>query len=206
MWPLITNFSSLSNFSPQVGVALIKLSSLFSAASALHVQKLTIVSWIAYRWLCESMRFGVIPSSTPLCLSPLLLFPPLKSSAVNGQLTITTLPDILFLTNNGVHNIAPQSAIWLYCTVNSATAAPSITWTKDGVTLVNDPPHIRIRSSNDTLLSATSSLVVDNFGIADDGGSYVCQASDGTATMSSSAVSLTGRSCWFQYQQRDLCQ
>jgi len=118
-----------------------------------------------------------------------------KSSAVNGQLTVTTLPDILFLSNSGVHRVAPQSAIWLYCTANSATATPSITWTKDGVTLVNDPPHIRIRSSNDTLLSTTSSLVVDNFGIADDDGIYLCQASDGTATRNSSTLSLTGRSC-----------
>jgi len=111
--------------------------------------------------------------------------------AVNGQLTVTTLPDILFLNNNGVHTVAPQSVIWLYCTADSATATPSITWTKDGVTLVNNPPHIRIKSSNNTLLSTTSSLVVDNFGIADDDGSYVCQASDGTATRNSSTLSLT---------------
>ena len=82
--------------------------------------------------------------------------------------------------------------IWLYCTADSTIATPSITWTKDGETLVNDPPHIRIRSSNNTLLSTTSSLVVDNFGLADDG-TYQCQASDGTATMSSSTLSLTGR-------------
>ena len=82
--------------------------------------------------------------------------------------------------------------IWLYCTADSTTATPSITWTKDGVMLVNDPPHIRIMSNNDTLLSTTSSLVVDNFGLADDG-SYMCQASDGTAVVSSSALSLTGR-------------
>ena len=92
--------------------------------------------------------------------------------------------------------------IWLYCTDVSTTATPSITWTKDGVTLDNDPPHIRISSSNDTLLrpgpptlillSTTSSLVVDNFGLADDG-SYQCQASDGTATVSSSTLPLTGR-------------
>ena len=132
--------------------------------------------------------------------------PPPKSLAVNGQLIVTTLPDILFLNNSGVHNIAPQSAIWLYCTANSATATPSITWTKNGVTLVNDPPHIRIRirSSNDTLLCTNSSLVVDNFGIADDDGSYVCQASDGTATVSSSTLSLTGRSCWFS-TCREIC-
>ena len=116
--------------------------------------------------------------------------PPPQSSAVNGQLTVTTLPDVLFQNNSGVHNIVEGSVIWLYCTADSTTA--SITWTKDGETLVNDPPHIRIRSSNDTLLSTTSSLVVDNFQ-ATDNGVYLCQASDGTETTSSSTLSLTGR-------------
>ena len=119
--------------------------------------------------------------------------PPTKSSAVNGQLTVTTLPDVLFQNSGGVHSIVEGSVIWLYCTADSfTTATPSITWTKDGVILVNNPPHIRIRSSNDTLLSATSSLVVDNFGLTDDG-TYLCQASDGTAVVSSSTLSLTGR-------------
>ena len=112
---------------------------------------------------------------------------------MNGQLTITTLPDILFLNRGRVHRIVEGSVIWLYCTADSTTATPSITWTKDGVTLVNDPPHIRIRSSDNTLLSTTSSLVVDNFGLADDDGTYLCQASDGTAAVSSSTLSLTGR-------------
>ena len=118
--------------------------------------------------------------------------PPPQSSAVNGQLTVTTLPDVLFQNNSGVHNIVEGSVIWLYCTANSTTATPSITWIKNGVTLDNDPPHIRIRSSNDTLVSTTSSLVVDNFQ-ATDNGVYLCQASDGTETTSSSTLSLTGR-------------
>ena len=95
-----------------------------------------------------------------------------------------------------------ESVIWLYCTANSETATPTITWIKNGVTLVNDPPHIRIRSSsNVTDMLTSSSLVVDNFGLADDDGSYMCQASDGTATVSSSTLSLTGKPCWFQCQQ-----
>ena len=111
---------------------------------------------------------------------------------MNGQLTVTTLPDVLFPNSGGVHSIVEGSVIWLYCTADSTTATPSITWTKDGETLVNDPPHIRIRSSNDTLLSTTSSLVVDNFQAADNG-TYLCQASDGTTAVSSSTLSLTGR-------------
>ena len=86
--------------------------------------------------------------------------------------------------------------VWLYCTANSTTAAPSVTWTKNGVTLVNDPPHIRITSSSDsTNMSTTSSLVVDNFKTSDNG-SYMCRASDGTVTMNSFALSLTGKSLY----------
>ena len=78
--------------------------------------------------------------------------------------------------------------IWLYCTADSANA--TITWTKDGVTLVNDPAHIRIRSYSSGM-STTSSLVVDNFQSSDNG-SYVCQARDGMTTVNSSTLSLTG--------------
>ena len=111
-----------------------------------------------------------------------------SSSAVNGQLTVTPLPDILFQNNSGVHNIVEQSVIWLYCTADSTTAA--ITWTKDGVTLVNDPAHIRIRSSSSGM-STTSSLVVDSFQSSDNG-NYVCQARDRMMTVNSSTLSLTG--------------
>ena len=109
-------------------------------------------------------------------------------SAVSAQLTVTPLPDILFQNNSGVHNIMEQSVIWLYCTANSANA--TITWTKDGVTLVNDPAHILIRSSSSGI-STTSSLVVDNFQTSDNG-SYVCQAMDGMVIVNSSTLPLTG--------------
>ena len=107
---------------------------------------------------------------------------------MSTQLAITPLPNVLFQNNGGVHNIVEQSVIRLYCTANSTAA--TITWTKDGVALVNDPPHIRIRSSSSGM-STTSSLVVDNFQ-GSDNGSYVCQASDGTVTVNSSTLSLTG--------------
>ena len=121
-----------------------------------------------------------------ICLLPSFLL--LPSSAVSGQLNVTPLPDILFQNNSGVHNIVQQSVIWLYCTANSANA--TITWTKDGETLVNDPTHIRIRSSNSGI-STTSSLVVDNFQSSDNGG-YVCQARDGMMNGSSSTLNFTG--------------
>ena len=101
---------------------------------------------------------------------------------------VISLPNVLFQNNGGVHKIVEQSAIWLYCTANSTAA--TITWTKDGVALVNDPAHIRIRSSSSGT-STTSSLVVDNFQ-GSDNGSYVCRASVGTMTVNSSTLSLTG--------------
>ena len=107
---------------------------------------------------------------------------------MSARLIVNPLPNVLFESNGGVHNVVERSVIWLYCTANSTAA--TITWTKDGVALVNDPPHIRIRSSSDGM-STTSSLVVDNFQ-ASDNGSYVCQASDGTVTTNSSTLSLTG--------------
>ena len=121
-----------------------------------------------------------------ICLLPSFLLLPF--SAVSGQLNVTPLPDILFQNNGGVHNIVQQSVIWLYCTANSSNA--TITWTKDGVTLVNYPAHIRIRSSSSGM-STTSSLVVDNFQTPDNG-DYVCQARDGMITVNSSTLSLTG--------------
>ena len=123
-----------------------------------------------------------------VCLLPSFLL--LSSLAASAQLTINPLPDILFQNNSGVHNIVEQSVIWLYCTVDSATA--TITWTKDGETLVNDPAHIRIRSFNSSEMSTTSSLVVDNFQTSDNG-TYVCQARDGMLTTSSSTLSLTSK-------------
>ena len=85
------------------------------------------------------------------------------------------------------------SVIQLYCKATSVNSTPNVTWLKNSATLVNDPPHIRIRSTrNATEMSTVSSLVVDNFGLADDNGSYACQANDGTRSTKSSSLSFTG--------------
>ena len=135
--------------------------------------------------MMQQMCYICLPFVPPLFFPSLLLLP---SLAVGAQLTVTPLPNVLFQNNSGVHNIVEQSVIWLYCTANSANA--TITWTKNGVTLVNDPAHIRIRSFSSGM-STTSSLVVDTFQSSDNG-SYVCQARDGMMTVTSSTLSLAG--------------
>jgi len=116
-------------------------------------------------------------------------------TAVSARLTVTSLPNLLFENNGGVHNVVQQSVIQLYCMANSTTGTtPNVTWTKNGVELVNDLPHIRIRNSvsaNEAYTTSTSSLVVDNFQTSDNG-SYMCRASDGMVTMNGSTLSLIG--------------
>jgi len=110
----------------------------------------------------------------------------------SAQLTVTLLPNILVQTRGGVHKVVAGSVVQLYCKASSKVSAPNVVWIKDGVILVSDPPHIRIRSSiSDIKLSASSSLIVDNFGVADNG-RYSCQANDGTRSTNSSTLSFTG--------------
>ena len=95
-----------------------------------------------------------------------------------------TLPEaILFSTGN----VVSGSVIQLYCTADSVNA--TFQWTLNGDTLLNDPPHIRIRSSSDSSTS-TSSLIVDNFQEPDNG-TYLCTA-DTMASTNGTAVTLTG--------------
>ena len=142
------------------------------------------VTW-SYMTVIHVMKWRDILPFTSFTLPP---SPSHSSLAVGAQLTTTPLPNVLFQNNSGIHNIVEQSVIWLYCTADSSNA--TITWTKDGETLVNDPAHIRIRSSSSGM-STTSSLVVDNFQTPDNG-DYECQARDGMVTASSSTQSLTG--------------
>ena len=58
---------------------------------------------------------------------------------------MTSLPDALF--NGGSQTVVEGSVFWLYCQVNSRTPTVTATWTKDSVPLVQDVPHIRMRSS-----------------------------------------------------------
>ena len=107
-----------------------------------------------------------------------------------GQLSLVTLPDVLFVDNNGVHNIELGTVVQAHCIANSSSV-PVVRWLKNGGGLLsNDPPHMRIRTSTDGTV-VTSVLTIDNYGLADDG-NYTCEATDGTTTMSSTTLSLDG--------------
>ena len=116
---------------------------------------------------------------------------PPYSALSRGQLTLQTLPDLLFTNNNGVHNVGVGSVIRLRCTASSSSV-PTVTWFNDGAHLLNDPPHIRIRSSvgGNTISSV---LIVDNFNV-NDNGEYHCQASSGSSSMNSTILSFTSES------------
>ena len=88
------------------------------------------------------------------------------------------------------HNIAETAVIQLYCE-GSAPSAPDIAWTRDGMELMNDPPHLHIRTSLKTPTTSSSVLTIDNFGIADDG-VYVCVGSSETGLRRSGTLTLTG--------------
>ncbi len=88
------------------------------------------------------------------------------------------------------------SLIQIYCTVEDDTTV-TFTWTLNGSSLLNDPPHIRIREDNRPEHSAslltddsTSVLTVDNFRASDDG-VYQCNTS-GATSGNGAAVTLTG--------------
>ena len=81
--------------------------------------------------------------------------------------------------------------IQVYCTVEN-TNDISFTWTLNGTTLLNAPPHIRIRTNTDGT-DTTSVLTVDNVRDTDDG-VYQCTATDTKSTDAGNgtAVSVTG--------------
>ena len=87
--------------------------------------------------------------------------------------------------------------IQIYCTVVDDTTA-TFTWTLNGSSLLNDPPHICIRENNLPERSAslltddsTSVLTVDNLR-ASDNGVYQCTATSGATSGNGTAVTLTG--------------
>ena len=100
-----------------------------------------------------------------------------------------SLPSILFESNGGLHNVVEGSVIQLYCSVESTTA--SFSWTKDGNPVVIDVPHLRERTTNDSVIT-TSVLTVDNFQSSDTG-TYQCSASDGMRTGNGANITLNGK-------------
>ena len=104
--------------------------------------------------------------------------------------TVITRPEAL-TTSSG--NVVEGSVILVYCTVEYNNDI-SFTWTLNGTTLLNDPPHIRIRTNVDGT-DTTSVLTVDNFRDTDNG-VYQCTAIDtkSVAAGNGTAISLTGQS------------
>ena len=101
---------------------------------------------------------------------------------------MTSLPAALF--NGGSQTVVEGSVVWLYCQVDSKTPNVTATWTKDNVTLVQDVPHIRMRSSQ-TDTDTTFLLVVDTFQ-SSDSGVYQCTVQDGAMTGMGTALMLSG--------------
>ena len=113
------------------------------------------------------------------------------SIGVESQsLVVTSLPEDIF--SGGSETVVEGSVVWLYCQVNSTASTLRVTWSKDGASLVQDVPHIRMRNSSDDT-STTLLLVLDNLQ-ASDSGVYQCTAQDGGETAMGTALTLTGLS------------
>ncbi len=93
---------------------------------------------------------------------------------------------MLWDTNSGEHDVVAGSVIQLLCSA-TGTTPKGVTWTRDGIQLRNDPPHIRVRVSSGGDGATLSMATVDNFNSADDG-SYVCVTNE----IRSSPLNLTG--------------
>ena len=109
---------------------------------------------------------------------------------IQAQLSVTSLPDILFSGSDPARTIVEESVIWFYCEVNSASSTLSVTWNKDGGTLVQDVPHIILRTSS-TSSSTTLLLVLDDV-VSSDNGQYQCTAQDRQDIRSGTTLTITG--------------
>ena len=107
---------------------------------------------------------------------------------VQAQLSVTYLPDTLF--SGSTTSVVEGSVLWLYCEVNSTSTSLSVSWSKDGGSLVQDVPHIRLRISTSSS-STTLLLVVDNV-VSSDAGVYQCSAKNGLVISAGSSISLSG--------------
>ena len=108
---------------------------------------------------------------------------------VQAQLSVTSHPDTILSGSSA--SIVEGSVLWLYCEVNSTSSSLSVSWSKDGGSLVQDVPHIRLRTSTSSS-STTLLLVLDNV-VSSDAGVYQCTAQDGLETACGSSLNVTGQ-------------
>ncbi len=106
---------------------------------------------------------------------------------VHTHISVTSFPDLLFSEHK---SIVEGSVLWLYCEVSSISDTLSVTWNKDEGQLVQDVPHIRLRTSN-TSSSTTLLLVIDNV-VSSDAGVYQCAARDGQNYVRGESLNMTG--------------
>ena len=107
---------------------------------------------------------------------------------MQAQLSITSLPQLVFYASN--RSIVEGSVVWLFCKVNSVSTTLSVSWKKDSECLVQDAPHIILRTST-TSSSTSLILVLDNV-VSSDAGLYQCSAQDGYNTAIGTGLTITG--------------
>ncbi len=108
----------------------------------------------------------------------------------SNSISLSVLPDVLWVSNGGAHNVADGHVIQVYCSADDITA-PTIRWEKGGTEIFQDPPHIFIRTSVIGVMTS-SVLTIDPFNSTDDG-MYQCIATVDSTSISSSLLSLTSK-------------
>ena len=131
------------------------------------------------------------PALNAVCISCIIMF---AFVAVHGQVTVAVLPEILWGNASsgavGVHNILRGSVIQVFCTGTDTSGPPDVVWIKNNVVLSNDPPQVRIRTSDDGDTRTSSMLTIENFDSADDG-TYKCSVTGTSGSNASSNLKLT---------------
>ncbi len=108
----------------------------------------------------------------------------------SNSISLSVLPDALWVSNGGVHNVVEGHVIQVYCSADDITA-PTIRWENNGTEIFQDPPHIWIRTSVIGVMTL-SILTIDPFSSTDDG-AYRCIATVDSTSASSSLLTLTSK-------------
>ncbi len=103
------------------------------------------------------------------------------------EISVTSLPDLLFREHK---SIVEGSVLWFYCEANSISSTLSVTWNKNGGQIVQDVPHIRLRTTS-TSSSTTLLLVIDNV-VSSDAGVYQCTAREGQNYVRGESLTMSG--------------
>lgn len=114
----------------------------------------------------------------------------ISGGPLQAQLSVTSLPDLMFGKVDATKVIVEGTAVLLYCEVNSRAATLMVTWNMDGERVVQNLPHIRLRTFTSTN-SVTLRLWLDYFGTSSVG-IYQCTAQDGQEIAKGTSLRLTG--------------